>query len=68
MSHIDWQKSSYCGNGGNNCVQLAATDHHIAIRESTTPHAILTTTPTALHALIRGIKHGEFDGGVAERA
>ncbi|KAK1179112.1 DUF397 domain-containing protein [Streptomyces sp. NBS 14/10] len=63
MSDIQWQKSSYSADGpGNACVELAhASDTAILLRESDDPHVIITTTPVALRALMRGIKTGDFD-------
>ncbi len=61
MSQSKWQKSSFSGGGGNNCVELAATGGLIAIRESTDPERILTGTPGALGVLLRAVKAGEFD-------
>lgn len=56
-----WQKSSYSGDAAN-CIFVAATgDGSIKIRESDDPDTVLTTTPSKLHAFIRGVKAGEFD-------
>ncbi|MEU8567601.1 DUF397 domain-containing protein [Streptomyces pathocidini] len=61
MATLDWQKSSYC-QGASNCIHLAAApDGAIRLRESEAPDVIVTTTPTALGALIRAAKAGEFD-------
>ncbi|MFI5795208.1 DUF397 domain-containing protein [Streptomyces sp. NPDC051677] len=64
MNHaLHWQKSTFSGGGeGNTCVELAvspapATLH---LRESDTPAALLTTTPTALAHLLAGIRAGEL--------
>ncbi|WP_086709649.1 DUF397 domain-containing protein [Streptomyces antimycoticus] len=58
-----WRKSSYsAGTQGNECVELAATDGAIRLRESDDPRAVLTTTPPLLAAFIRAVKAGEFDG------
>ncbi|MFJ9374524.1 DUF397 domain-containing protein [Streptomyces sp. NPDC101455] len=52
-----WQKSSFSGNGdGDNCVELAAAPTTLHLRESDTPATLLTTTPTALAALLDGIR------------
>ncbi|MDP9613740.1 DUF397 domain-containing protein [Streptomyces demainii] len=45
---------------GNNCIEAAADHRGIAIRESSDPHAVLTTNPTALRAFLRGVKEGRF--------
>ncbi|GAA2624897.1 DUF397 domain-containing protein [Streptomyces vastus] len=53
MSALDWQKSSFSGDQAN-CLYVAATPTGtVHLRESDTPDTILTTTPTALAALIR---------------
>ncbi|MEU1512159.1 DUF397 domain-containing protein [Streptomyces sp. NPDC005811] len=58
MTTIDnWQKSSFSGSGdGNNCLELAATPTTLHLRESDTPHTVLTPTPTALAYLLAGIR------------
>ncbi|MFG2498708.1 DUF397 domain-containing protein [Streptomyces sp. NPDC048441] len=59
MTMLDWQKSSYSGDQAN-CVYVAATREAgtIHLRESDTPETTLTTTPTALAALIRTLTRG----------
>jgi Domain of unknown function (DUF397) len=54
----DWQRSSFCGGGGNNCVEIAATRGGIALRESEDPARIVTTDRAALRALIISVKAG----------
>jgi hypothetical protein len=62
MSEINWQKSSYSGQGdGAECIELAAGGT-IRLRESDDPGVIVTTTPAPLKALLLGIKASEFDG------
>ncbi|MDT3396949.1 DUF397 domain-containing protein [Streptomyces sp. B1866] len=56
-----WRQSSYCANGGNNCVELAKNGDRIAIRESTDPAQVITTHPVGLRAFIRATKAGKFD-------
>ncbi|MET7363538.1 DUF397 domain-containing protein [Streptomyces sp. NPDC005562] len=53
---VQWQKSSFSGAGGENCVELAPQDPRITLRESETPDDTLTVTPKALAALIRGLR------------
>ncbi|MEU4119834.1 DUF397 domain-containing protein [Kitasatospora sp. NPDC028055] len=61
MAVHNWQKSSFSGDAAN-CIYVAATaDRAIKVRESDDPDTVLTTTPDALHVLLRGIKEGEFD-------
>ncbi|MGW3564699.1 DUF397 domain-containing protein [Streptomyces sp. NPDC000941] len=66
MSTYLWRKSSFSGDASN-CVNVAAADGAIAIRESDEPEAILTTTPAALRAFIRGTKAGRLDHLAATR-
>lgn len=60
MSGLHWLKSSFSDAGGNNCVEVAAAEGEgIAIRESERPDVILTTSQTALRALVLGVKIGD---------
>ncbi|MFE7231096.1 DUF397 domain-containing protein [Streptomyces sp. NPDC002405] len=46
MSTPDWRKSSYSGEGdGNNCVEIANSPTHIAIRDSKAPAGAIVTLP-----------------------
>ncbi|MVO89822.1 DUF397 domain-containing protein [Streptomyces sp. p1417] len=56
MTEVEWQRSSFCGGGGNNCVEVAATADGIALRESDSPATVLTTGRRALLALIRTVQ------------
>ncbi|WP_406477458.1 DUF397 domain-containing protein [Streptomyces sp. NBC_01615] len=63
MPQLTWQKSSFSGGGNGECVELAAatTGHiHIHLRESDEPHAIATTTPRTLAALLNALKAGRI--------
>ncbi|MFG2376008.1 DUF397 domain-containing protein [Streptomyces sp. NPDC048504] len=43
----NWRKSSYSGEGdGNECVEIANSPTHIAIRDSKTPARATLTFPT----------------------
>ena len=56
MHAIDWQKSTYSGDGSN-CVYVTATfTGAIHLRESDEPDVILSTSPARLHELIRSLK------------
>ena len=49
-----WRKSSYSGDTGGECVEVADLTGHIAIRDSKNPAAgVLTVTPDAFSALVR---------------
>jgi hypothetical protein len=56
-----WQRSSFCGGGGNNCIEVAVGGSGIAIRESSEPEAVLTTDRAALRAFVVGVRDGHFD-------
>ncbi|MFE9061367.1 DUF397 domain-containing protein [Streptomyces violaceusniger] len=61
MRTHQWRKSSYSSQGAN-CLYVSAPDNAtIRLRESDEPNTILTTTPTALSALIRSAKAGRLD-------
>ncbi len=60
-----WRKSSRSnGNGGNNCVEVAALSTAIAVRDSKNPDGpALICTPAEWAAFIEGANEGEFDIG-----
>lgn len=52
-----WRKSSRTNNGNGNCVELAAFDHHTAIRDSKNPGGgTLRLTSSGWHALLATTK------------
>ncbi|MGW2106904.1 DUF397 domain-containing protein [Streptomyces sp. NPDC001948] len=60
MPDRDWQRSSFCGGGGNNCVEVAAVGgESVALRESNSPGAILIVDRRALKALLAAVKASE---------
>jgi hypothetical protein len=61
MSDIQWQSSSFCGGGGNNCVEMRSRPGAVQIRESEEPTTVVTTTPARLRALVHSIKRGTLD-------
>ncbi|MGW0712601.1 DUF397 domain-containing protein [Streptomyces sp. NPDC002643] len=54
-----WQKSSFSGVEGGNCVELARHRGRISLRESETPADVLALAPAGVAALIRRLKGGE---------
>jgi hypothetical protein len=58
VAESNWQRSSFCGGGGNNCVEVSAAPDGVALRESEAPAEILTTSRGALLSLILGAKAG----------
>ncbi|MFJ9375772.1 DUF397 domain-containing protein [Streptomyces sp. NPDC101455] len=56
MPEITWQKSSYSGSAETNCVEIGATPHTLALRESDAPTTVLHTHRPQLAALLRHIR------------
>ncbi|WP_033282116.1 DUF397 domain-containing protein [Streptomyces sp. NRRL F-525] len=56
MPRFTWQKSSYSGSADNNCVELAASDTTLALRESDNPTVVLRTHRPQLTALLGHIR------------
>ncbi|MFD7058698.1 DUF397 domain-containing protein [Streptomyces sp. NPDC059906] len=57
-THANWRKSSYSGEGdGNECVEVANSPTHVAVRDSKAPSYGTLTVPTgAFAAFVDGIK------------
>lgn len=55
----NWRKSSYSGPGdGNECVEIATSPTHIAVRDSKTPtHGTLTFPAGAFTAFLETLKN-----------
>ncbi|MFG2777899.1 DUF397 domain-containing protein [Streptomyces prunicolor] len=53
---IQWQKSTFSsGSDGANCVEVAAFEGELLLREGDAPARILPLTPTTLAALLHCI-------------
>ncbi|MBZ6255600.1 DUF397 domain-containing protein [Streptomyces olivaceus] len=54
----NWRKSSYSGPGdGNECVEIANSPTHVAVRDSKTPaRATLTFPPEAFAPFLEDLK------------
>ncbi|MFL9656217.1 DUF397 domain-containing protein [Streptomyces sp. PB17] len=54
----NWRKSSYSGGGdGNNCVEIATSTTHVAVRDSKAPaRAPLTFPPEAFAPFLDALK------------
>ncbi|MGA2830330.1 MAG: DUF397 domain-containing protein [Streptosporangiaceae bacterium] len=51
-----WRKSSYSGNGGSDCVEVAAADH-VLVRDTKNPAGpALSFTPAGWLAFTRAVK------------
>ncbi|MBT2368499.1 DUF397 domain-containing protein [Streptomyces sp. ISL-10] len=53
---LDWRRSSYCGGGGNNCVEVAVSDGDIAVRDSVFPHRTFAVDRRAFAAFVAGAR------------
>jgi hypothetical protein len=62
MHTLRWRKSSYSGGEGGQCVELAALDTTVGVRDSTDPHGpTLQFGRDILAGLLDRIKTGELD-------
>jgi hypothetical protein len=63
LDHLCWRKSSYSGNGGGNCVEVASlADGMTAVRDSKNPDGpVLAFAPGEWQAFLSGVQAGEFD-------
>ncbi|MFC4505925.1 MULTISPECIES: DUF397 domain-containing protein [Streptomyces] len=51
-----WQKSSFSGVDGEDCVEVAHAAPHVLLRESDSPATVLMVPPVSLLALIRQVR------------
>lgn len=58
---IQWQKSSFSGANGPECIEIAHSGADLLMRESDNPDLIVSTTSEKFRAFILGVKAGEFD-------
>ncbi|MFJ9962909.1 DUF397 domain-containing protein [Streptomyces avermitilis] len=49
---VQWQKSSFSGVEGGNCVEVARSEPHPLLRESDAPGDVIALAPGGLLALI----------------
>ncbi|MFI5882216.1 DUF397 domain-containing protein [Streptomyces sp. NPDC051554] len=56
MQSIEWQKSTYSGDGSNCVYVLGGPADVIRLRESDAPDTVLTTTTDRLRHLIHTLK------------
>ncbi|ANB06170.1 toxin [Streptomyces ambofaciens] len=55
LTEIQWRKSSYSGDQGGNCLEVAALPHPatVAVRDSKTPAGpVLTLSPATFAAFV----------------
>lgn len=61
-NHVAWRKSSYSTQEGGQCVELAALDTTVGVRDSTDPLGpVLQFSRPAVAGFVSGIKAGELD-------
>lgn len=60
---VQWQKSSFSGAGGEECVELGREEGRILLRESDAPDTVIATTPARLNALVRWQKSSYSGAG-----
>jgi hypothetical protein len=54
---LNWRKSSYSGNGGGNCVEVASTAATVHVRDTKSrERGMLTVTGAAWQAFLADIK------------
>ncbi|MFI0481824.1 DUF397 domain-containing protein [Actinomadura sp. 9N215] len=62
MENVKWKKSSYSGNGGPDCVELAKVSFAIGARDSKSPDGPHHTfSVAAMTALFVDIRRGRYD-------
>ncbi|MEV0987051.1 DUF397 domain-containing protein [Streptomyces sp. NPDC049949] len=56
LASARWRKSSYSGNTGGDCVEVAAQPCLVAVRDSKNPEGpAFTVSPAAFSAFVRGL-------------
>lgn len=46
LANADWRKSTFSGNSGGDCVEVAALGEHVAVRDSKNPDRDALVFPT----------------------
>ena len=61
IGYVTWRKSSYSGNDGGGCVEVAQLSAVVAVRDSKDPGGSrLTFSSEEWRAFVAGVKAGEF--------
>ncbi|HEV2243347.1 MAG TPA: DUF397 domain-containing protein [Streptosporangiaceae bacterium] len=64
IGYVTWRKSSYSGNDGGGCVEVAQAPAGVAVRDSKDPDGPgLACSPQEWRAFVAGVKAGEFGLG-----
>ncbi|WP_416976323.1 DUF397 domain-containing protein [Streptomyces sp. T028] len=53
---VQWQKSTFSGVEGENCIELADVQGDILLREGEAPGDVLAVAPVGMLALIRYVR------------
>lgn len=57
MTEANWRKSTYSGGQGGECVEVASTPGHVAVRDTTDRAGeTLAFTPDAWASFVTGLK------------
>ncbi|MGW6967932.1 DUF397 domain-containing protein [Streptomyces zaomyceticus] len=63
LTNTLWRKSSYSGNTGGDCIEVADLAPHIAVRDSKNPQGpAFLATPAAFTAFVRAAAEGRIGG------
>ncbi|MFH8710241.1 DUF397 domain-containing protein [Streptomyces zaomyceticus] len=58
-----WRKSSYSGDTGGECIEVADLAPHVAVRDSKNPQGpTFLATPAAFTAFVRAAAEGRIGG------
>ncbi|WP_306328983.1 DUF397 domain-containing protein [Streptomyces venezuelae] len=58
-----WRKSSYSGDTGGNCIEVADLAAHVAVRDSKNPEGpAFLATPAAFTAFVAAAAEGRIGG------
>ena len=62
LSRAEWRKASYSSSNGGACVEVALTQHVVAVRDSKDPSGpVLVVAPAQWDAFAAGVKDGAFN-------
>ncbi|GAB2583534.1 hypothetical protein GCM10027168_15370 [Streptomyces capparidis] len=61
--NLEWHRSTFSGggDGGGECIELAAEGDFVYLRESDHPEKVVVTTRAKWDAFVLGVQAGEFD-------
>lgn len=62
MAAVTWRRSSFCGAGGNNCVEVAVGDETVAVRNSQDPTRVLEVSRSEFAKFVAGLRRVSLEG------